>query len=315
MNARTARPLVAVVIVAYRSGPLLERALRSVAGVEHVAEIVVCDHGDGADAAAAAAAGAVTLVDRTNPGFSAGVNRAVRATRSPYVLILNPDCELAPGALAAGVAVLDADAAVAVVSGTIVGAGGAVERSAGRLPGWERLLARALGLRRLLAFGPARRLAARTRVGRDHLDRRPDAARDVDFVAGTAPLVRRRAFDAVGGFDETFFLYAEDVDFSRRLRRAGWRLVQVPQRWAVHAGSASSPDPWRRELTAWQGMLHDAAQSAGAGGFALSMVAAVLRAATLAALRPAAAPGVVRVLVAAPIAQRRRVRRTRRAGR
>jgi len=303
----SAAPRVDVVLVAYRSGPALEHALDALAAEPLVGTVVVVDHGDGSDAAVAAARGAVARHEPANPGFGAGQNAGVARSSASYVLLLNPDAELAPGALAAGVALLEDRPDVAAVQGVIRGRRtGVPERSQGNPPGPVQLVGRALRLKGFLAFAPVRALARRLPVVREDVDRVPVGVRDVENLAATAPLVRRTAYDAIGGFDERYFLYGEDLDLCRRWRRAGWSLVALPDPWAVHDEGASSASSWERELQWWRGTVRHAAQWWSAGAWALGLTAAVLRCATLMARRPGQARRAFDSMVADPWVQRRR---------
>jgi GT2 family glycosyltransferase len=298
--------VVDVVIVAYRNGDALVRALDALATEPLVRSIAVVDHGDGTDAAAAAARGAAVHHDPANPGFGAGQNAGVARTTAPYVVLLNPDAELTPGALAAGVAMLEDRPEVAAVQGVIVGRRtGRPERSQGDAPGPVQLLGRALRLKALLALAPVRALARRVPAVRDDVERVPLTTSDLDNLAATAPLVRRAAYDDVGGFDERFFLYGEDLDLCRRWRRAGWALVALPTPWAVHDEGASSASGWEREIQWWRGTMRNAARWWPTGAWRLGLLAAILRSATLAVRRPRRARQAWRAMVAEPRADRR----------
>ncbi len=295
---------VDTVIVAYRSEAVIERAVgraRELGG-----EVVVVDHGDGASARRAAAAGAVSIENPANPGFGAGQNRGVGRTSSPYVLLCNPDAAVEPSAVRAGVALLDARPDVAAVQGVILDERtGRPERSAGVELGPTHLLGRALGARRLLASRLARGLARRSPRLRDHVERVPAEAAEVESLAATAVLVRRRAFDAVGGFDESYFLYGEDLDLCRRLREAGWKLVALPGPWASHAGGGSAESGWSREANWWRGTMQFAARRWSPGAWALALAAAILRWVRLAARHPSAALPALRALALDPLRCRR----------
>lgn len=247
---------VDVVVVAYRSEAEIGVCLAALTAEPGVASVTVVDNGDGRSAAIAERLGAHAIRDPGNPGFGAAVNRGAADGDAEALLILNPDALLLPGALTSGLAVLGHEPTVAAVQGAIVNvATGADERSAGRELGLVHLAGRLFGLRRLLRFGPVRMLALRSPVLADHVDRRPDRARDVESLAATAILVRRSAFDEIGGFDERYFLYGEDLDLCRRLRDAAWRLVALPDPWAIHQSGASAATTWDRELRWWEGTL------------------------------------------------------------
>jgi len=167
------------------------------------------------------------------------------------------------------------------------------------------LWGRALHLRRLLGTGVGRRLARRAGLA-DHVDRVPTDPVDVEVLAATAVLVRRRAFEAVGGFDERYFLYGEDLDLCRRLRRAGFRLVALPVPWARHDSGGTSASWWAREVQWWRGTLGFAARWWSTGAWSLAMGAALVRWVALAATRPRSAPAAWRSVIAEPCRVRRR---------
>src|SRR5206468_1727798 len=177
-----------------------------------------------------------------NPGFGAGQNHGVTLTSAPYVLLCNPDAEVVADAVVAGADLLATHPDVAAVQGVIVNrATGQPERSAGVELGPLHLLGRAVGAKRLLRFRAGRALARRVPGLGDHARRVPAGPVEVESLAATAVLVRRGAFDSVGGFDESYFLYGEDLDLCRRLRAGGWKLRAVPEVWATHASGGSAP--------------------------------------------------------------------------
>ena len=249
-----------VVIVAYRSDDVIRRLVEVSRELPDVDCVVVVDNGDGCSAAVAEGMGARAIRRPDNPGFGAGQNAGVAATSAPFVLLLNPDAVPVASGISAGRQYLAAHDDVAAVQGAIVNdSSGAAERSQGIELGPLHLWGRALGLRRLARWGPVRRLAATSRL-RDHVERAVATPTDVETLAATALLVRRSAFDEVGGFDERYFLYGEDLDLCRRWRRARWRLVALPSQFARHQSGASSAGWWERELVWWNGTMQFAAR-------------------------------------------------------
>ena len=255
------RGAVDVVVVAYNSDDALRRSLplaQQIAGVERV--VVVNNGPDRATSRLARDLGAEAIDAPGNPGFGTGQNIGVRQGTAPYILLLNPDAEPAVQAVAAGIEWLSAHPDVAAVQGVITNRGdGRPERSQGRELGAAHLLGRALGLRRLLRWRAVGALGRRVGWLRDHVERVPAAPADVETLAATAVLMRRSAFHQVDGFDESYFLYGEDLDLCRRLRAAGWRLVALPSAWARHTSGGSSTSWFDRELRWWQGTLRFAA--------------------------------------------------------
>lgn len=158
----------------------------------------------------------------TNLGFAAAANLASRFARGRCLLLLQPDALPEPGCLAQGLALMQADAGVAVAGGRLVPAHGTPAAPAWRGPAWmhERLALQGRAARQPHAplFGRFERPAG-------------DAAGPVEvpWVSGPFLFVRSEAFRSLAGFDERFFLYYEEIDLCRRARAAGWRVCHCPQ--------------------------------------------------------------------------------------
>lgn len=286
-SANRAPGRIDVVIVTYASRETIVACLAGLKTMARLGEIVVVEHGTDGAGECAARLGATAVFDRRNPGFAAGQNAGRRRTSAPFVLILNPDAVIDGPAVDRGAAILDGQAAVAAVQGAIVDPDtGDPERSASRGLGPFHLWGRAIGAGRLRRLRMARCVAARFPGLRDHVERIPGAPIDVEALAATALLTRRAALEEIGGFDETFFLYGEDMDLSRRLRCAGWRLVALPDRWATHRWGSSTPGRWTREVEWWCGAMTYGAIWFGRGQWISSVAAAGVRAVTLIARRP-----------------------------
>ena len=309
-DARTAERdgAVAVTIVAYDSAALLPSCLAAVTSLHEVTEVVVVDHGAGDSADVAGRAGVRVLRDPSNPGFGAGHNRAVAATSAPYLLLLNPDAVLDAAAVARGLAVLEANGSVAAVQGAIGSPEGVLDRSQGVALAPVHLLGRALAVKRLSRLRLVRLAASRVPAVRDSVVRRSDDATEVESLAATAMLVRRDAFEEVDGFDERFFLYGEDQDLCRRLRQRGWRLVGLPQPWALHQNGSSFASSWQRELHWWRGTMMYGARWWTGRDWALGVLAGTIMWSRLAMRRPSGAREAARALVVAPLRDRRRSR-------
>ena len=205
-----------------------------------------------------------------NRGFGAACNQGARAGGAEFLLFLNPDVRLLGGSLAVPLAHLARPEAADVgVSGVqLEGEGGRVARSCARFPRAATFLWTATGLDRLL---PALRLGYRMSEW-DHA-----ATRDVDHVMGAFYLVRRRAFEAVGGFDERFFVYFEDLDLSLRLARAGWRARYVADARALHRGGGTTRRIRGRALAYFlRGKLRYARKHHGRAGFLCAALSTLL---------------------------------------
>ncbi len=288
-----------VVIVAYENKRHLERLIPLLVSRETIERVVVVDHGQDGSGQVAESLGAVAVHRPENPGFGAGQNLGRTLGSAPLVLVLNPDVELDVSAVEAGRIYLS-DPDVGGVQGVIRSAtDGMPERSAGDALRPIHLWGRLLGLRRLLGVPGVKPLARALGV-EDHVARAPTELREVETLAATATLYRRAALERVEGFDERLFLYGEDLDLCVRLRADGWRLLALPETWAVHEGGSSSADWWQRELVWWEGTLGFAALHWSARAWRIGAVAGVCRSVLLAAMRPSKVGETWRRLVTGP---------------
>ena len=236
----------AIVVVTHNSaevaGPCLESCLRSGA-----AEVVVVDNAstDLTVSQVRGFGGVRLIANRENLGFAASVNQGVRATTEPFVLLLNPDAELA-----GGVAELEtacSEPGVAAAAGLLVGEDGKPQRgfSVRRLPTAAALVFETLGLNRLWPSNPVNR---RYRC----LDLDLSLEQDVEQPAGAFLLFRRDAWKQLAGFDERFYpVWFEDVDFCRRLSDAGYRVRLAPSARARHRGGHSFRAVSRQDRIVW----------------------------------------------------------------
>jgi N-acetylglucosaminyl-diphospho-decaprenol L-rhamnosyltransferase len=228
---------VAAVIVHYRTPEETLAAARSVAETSPEAGIVVVDNASG-DGIAARLAGEVpkarVVTEPLNRGYGAGCNRGSRESAGEFLLFLNSDARLLEGAVAAMKAALLADPLAAAAGPRLRNPDGTPQDSIQRFPTPWRIFCESSGLAALF----------RGRVFRGHTKTREDHDRPapVETLKGAVLLVRRGAFEAAGGFDEDFFLYAEEADLVRRLADRGWKVLFVPQALALHAGGSSGGD-------------------------------------------------------------------------
>ena len=251
---------VSAVIVHYRTPRETVRAARAVAESSPETEILVVDNasGDGIEAdLAAAVPTARLLAEPSNRGFGAACNRGARESSRPYILFLNSDAYLRPGAVAALVAAMDAAPGAAAAAPRLSNPDGSLQCSIQRLPSPWRIFCESMGLAFLSGGRPP--FAGHSATREDH--GRP---RSIEAVKGAALLVRRADFDAVGGFDEKFFLYAEETDLLARWRGMGRGLLFEPRAEVVHEGGASAGDRLFGELHASLG--HYAAKHHGRWG-------------------------------------------------
>lgn len=234
---------VAAVVVNYESGDSLGRCVADLAA-QGPAEIVVVDNGsaDGSVAGLDPAAGRVAVVTPgLNVGYGAAVNRGAAATSSGYLLVCNPDLAVPPGVIDALAGVLEDDPSLGIVGPLIRTPEGDRYPSARRFPSMVDAAGHAL----LGLFAPDNRFTRRYQQS-DLDDPGLSGVRVVDWVSGACFLARRAAFEAVGGFDEAYFMYLEEVDLCWRLGRAGYRVAYLPDVEVVHLqGVSTDRHPYR----------------------------------------------------------------------
>jgi GT2 family glycosyltransferase len=223
-------PELAIVIVTWNSGECLRDCLRSLeAHPPGVAwDVVVVDNAstDGTVEVVGKEFPRVALI--TNPvnlGFAAGSNIGARATVARYLLFLNPDTVMHARTLERAMSYMENHPDVGVIGSRTLDRAGKAQPGAYGFPTPLRMFGVVSGLNRFLKFT---RLQDLSRV------------KEPDYVQGSFFFVRRQAFDGVGGFDEDFFLYAEDVDFCLRTRQAGWKVRYVPDLVITHYGGGSA---------------------------------------------------------------------------
>lgn len=263
---------VAAVIVSYNVADLLVRCVASLRA-DGIERIVVVDNASAdrsVEAVRAADPEVEVLALSENLGFGAGVNRGVAETTEPHLLVLNPDVEVEPGSTKVLLDALAADPGLAVVGPRIETPDGELYPSARTFPN----MVDAAGHAFLHFVWPRNPFSRRYRMlDWDHGD-----PRDVDWVAGTHLLARRGAWDEVGGFDESFFMYMEDVDLCWRLQRAGWRVGYEPGARVRHAiGRSTDQTPYRMIAAHHRSLLRYASRTAtGPQRLALPLIAVAL---------------------------------------
>jgi N-acetylglucosaminyl-diphospho-decaprenol L-rhamnosyltransferase len=255
---RPAAGLVAAVVVNFEAGDLLSECVATLL-TEGVAEVVVVDNGS-ADGSVARLVDripdVVTLAPGRNLGYGAGANRGMAATTAPYVLICNPDLAFDPGVVAALVEALESDPGAAIAGPLVRTSEGDRYPSARQFPSLVDAAGHAvLGL--FLPSNPFTRAYQRTDLASAGL-----AVTPVDWVSGACFLARRAAFEGIGGFDEAYFMYAEEVDLCWRIGRSGWRVLYVPSAAVTHLqGASTAGHPYRMILEHHRSLLRFAGRS------------------------------------------------------
>lgn len=232
---------LSILIVTYNSARLIDGLLERLrqdlsASPGLQAEVIVVDNHSRDDTAARIARDhpwVRLIASEVNLGFAAGNNLAARQARGRHLLLLNPDAVPAAGALQRGVALMDQHPEVGLGGGQLRDPDGHAQPSARMFP---TLRDEFFTMSGLAARHPESRLLAR-------IDRRwadPQQTADVDWIPGAFVFIRSPAFASLGGFDERYFMYYEEVDLCRALQRAGLRIRYWPELQAMHIGGASA---------------------------------------------------------------------------
>lgn len=249
-----------VIVVSWNVAPLLERCLASLAAQSGpTTEVIVVDNAsaDGSPALVRERFPTALLIETgANLGYAGGVNAGLAAARGRWALVLNPDTELAPDALATLLAWGDAHPEVAVIGPRLVFGDGSPQSSRRRWPTpatffWESTL--------LERWRPANAAARRYRM-----DDAPAAGpQQVDWLVGAALLVRMDAIAAVGGMDTRYWMYSEELEWQRRLSACGQIWYLPTATITHHEGRSSSQVPARKHIAFQASKLRYANQHHG----------------------------------------------------
>ena len=259
---KNASSSISAIIVNYCTKDLLRDCLVSLgeSRVSGLEVIVVDNHStDGSAEKVRGEFPEVRVIENSeNLGFSRANNQGIKEARGKYILLLNSDTVVRPGAVPAMAGFMDGHPKAGGVACRLLNADGSIQPSVGRRlgagPGILRLMVRISGLAGLLHSERVRRFLGRYlsfALGpalRSYLDPYVigDSAIEVDSISGACLMLRRAAMDQAGLLDENFFMYLEDLDYCIRLRAAGWKLYYVPTGEIVHLVGKSSGGRMRR---------------------------------------------------------------------
>jgi N-acetylglucosaminyl-diphospho-decaprenol L-rhamnosyltransferase len=233
----------AAVVVNYEAGPLLTECVRSILADASAGEVelIIVDnrsHDGSIEALHTALPDVHVILSPGNVGYARAANLGIAATRSPVVAVFNSDLTLEPGTAKAMLARFDDEPRLGAAGPRIRNVDGSDYPSARTSPSVPIAVAHGLfGL-----WWPANPFTARYR----ELDADPAQPRSVDWVSGAAIWLRRAALDAVGGWDERYFMYMEDLDLCRRIRAAGFDVAYEPAGGVIHVqGASTAQHPYR----------------------------------------------------------------------
>ncbi len=240
---------LSIVIVSWNVRALLRRCLQSVLaeakpgpgdGVFQLGdwkvEILVVDN--------ASADGSIEMVrsqfphvhliaNGENRGFTAANNQGLSRARGRYLLLLNPDTEVVGDALATMIRYVEANAEIGALGAKLLYPDGSIQSSRRRFPTLSTALVESTVVQEWWKDNRILHRYYMTDTGDDEIQR-------VDWVVGACLLVRRQAYEQVGGLDEGFFMYSEELDWCRRIKAAGWEVVYLPTATVMHHEGKSS---------------------------------------------------------------------------
>jgi GT2 family glycosyltransferase len=238
---------LSIIIVSWNAQKYLSQCIESIvtAGIKRAYEIIVIDNNsdDGSQEMVREQFPWVVLIcNEDNLGFAKANNIGIKHTQGEYVCLVNSDVVVTPGSIDSMIDFMEADPCIGLLGPQIVNANGAIQRSCMGFPTLANALFRAVGLDvifpRSIFFG-------------GHLLNfwNHNSHREVDIINGCFWMTRRNALVKVGLLDERFFMYGEDMDWCKRFRDKGWKVLFSPDVKVLHYGGASSANaPLRFEI-------------------------------------------------------------------
>jgi len=236
---------VLVVCVVFNPGPELEDfATTLTTATTRPVDLVVVNNGDPSSRADAVAArlGGRVLDGGGNVGYGTAANAGLRTSRSEWAVVANPDLVWTPGSLDTLLAAGEAHPEAGALGPTLLNSDGTLYPSARAVPSLRQGVGHAL-------LGRVWRSNPWSRAYRGAQEDAGTEERTTGWLSGACLLLRRTAVDAVGGFDERYFMFFEDLDLGERLGRAGWANLYVPQARVTHVQGVSwkaKPEPMIR---------------------------------------------------------------------
>ncbi len=229
---------VSVIIVSWNARNYLRDCLNSIhqTGASCVQEVIVVDNAsnDGSPEMVEKEFPEVTLIQTgANLGFARANNLAMMRAKGPFFALVNSDVIVHPNCLQALAGLLGNHENVALVGPRITGGDGNLQRTIRKLPTAWNTLCRVLATDRILPNNPL--FSGFEKTEQDH-----NVFGEVEVLSGCFLMARKKAVEEVGGMDEQFFFYGEDVDWCKRFKDAGWKLMFLPEATAIHFGGGSS---------------------------------------------------------------------------
>jgi GT2 family glycosyltransferase len=218
-------PQISIIILTYNSSRFIEDLLKSLEDYSKDSEILIVDNDSKDDTVKLAKRFSHAKVYETgkNLGFAKGINYGAKRAKGEYLLFINPDAVFKSGHFSDLVKVLEEHEKAGVVGGKLVGYDGIPEKSAGKFFNFFEAIMIILGLDEKIGIRFS-----------------PNKLSKVDFVSGGFMMVRSEIFEKLGGFDENFFMYVEDMELCFRVKKAGFETYFSPNVVISHKGQGSS---------------------------------------------------------------------------
>ena len=236
-NSAEVGPDLSIVLVNWNTCEDLKHCLQSAFAEPGInIQIIVVDNAssDGSASMTATEFPSVKLIRNIeNVGFAKASNQGIEISSGRYVMLLNPDSEVQPGAFRSLIDFADANPDAGIIGIKVLNSDGSLQYSCRRFPTLRAAVFRNTIIGRFFPRDP---------YTRDYLmtDLSHDQVMDVDWVSGCALTVRRQVIDQIGVLDERFFMYCEDVDYGLRAHQQGWRVVYFPGAAVIHARARGS---------------------------------------------------------------------------
>lgn len=240
--------VVDIIIVNWNAGSLLRDCVRSIGEARQVGfefgQVVIVDNGsadESLDGLASPTLPLKIICNTENKGFAAACNQGAQGSRADYLLFLNPDTRLFSDSLSVPLAFMESgqNQSVGICGIQLIDEHEEISRSCARFPTPSMFYSKIFGLDRL--FPEFFKSHFMEEWGHDE-------NREVDHVIGAFFLLRRRLFEQLNGFDERFFVYLEDLDFSLRAKESGWASYYLADARAYHKGGGTSEQVKARRL-------------------------------------------------------------------
>lgn len=235
---------LSIVVVSYNTAQLtlnaVESVFRELASSKLKGEVIVVDNASRDQSVRKIEqkfSNARLIENQENVGFARANNQAAKISKGKYLLFLNSDAQLHSGTLSAMQDFLEGHPRVGIASCQLVNPDGSIQPQGGWLP---RLSTVAIWAWFLDDLPILRKILPSYQFRQSHFS--TGSPKSIGWVAGTAMWVRRKAWDELGGFDESLFMYGEDVELCLHAKKLGWHVMMNPAASVVHQGRASTSD-------------------------------------------------------------------------